>query len=232
MNLICVPIVVGVEQTRECINSLLAQDIETTVFAIDNGSKDGCSTLLRSYGSSISRIAYTQTRSLNAVWNDALTMAFGSLKLEHALVVNNDLVLRPDAYRLLLADGGDFVTGVGVGTMAEIAEINTGSRSPHPTFSCFLIRKKVWEEVGKFDEAYWAYASDCSYHLRMHRLGIPAYAIDVPFYHVNSGTMKRLEDADRDALQLKADADRAHFRMVYGFEVGSPEYEAAFKDVK
>ena len=38
----------------------------------------------------------------------------------------------------------------------------------------FIINKKTWERVGKFDEAYYpAYCEDCDYHLRMIKMGVP-----------------------------------------------------------
>lgn len=214
--------------TRKCIDSVLAQDIPCQPFVILNGSQD-CAAVVRSYGRRITSIAHFEPVSLNRVWNEALDMAFRSLKLEHVMVLNNDAILRPDMYSLLLADGGGFVTGVGVDSMEQTYVIHPESKSPHPTFSCFLIRKWVWERVGKFDERYWAYCSDCDYHLRMDRAGIDAYQIDVPFYHEFSGTMKGLDNAGRDALQKRADADRAEFVRQHGFSIASPEYEQAFR---
>lgn len=231
INLVIIPVVCNPTITRKCIDSVLAQDIECQPFVILNGSKD-CASMIRSYGRRITSIAHLEPISLNVLWNAALTMAFDSLKLEHVLVINNDLILPSNMYSLLLQDGGGFVTGVGVDKMPEMVTYDPASRSPHPTFSCFLIRKWVWEKVGKFDERYWAYCSDCDYHLRMDRAGIDAYQIDVPFYHEFSGTMKGLDNAGRDALQKRADADRAEFVLQYGFAVGSPEYEQAFRHAK
>jgi len=38
----------------------------------------------------------------------------------------------------------------------------------------FIINRKTWEKVGKFDEAYYpAYCEDCDYHLRMIKMGVP-----------------------------------------------------------
>lgn len=230
MNLVIVPVVAGVDMTRRCINSLLAQDIETSVFVVDNGSRDGCGSLLRSYGSRISRIAHMQTVSLNQVWNEALGMAFDSLKLDYAWVVNNDCVFRPDTFRLMLADGGGFVTGVGVDRLTD-EPVDPASRSPHPCFSSFLIRKSVWERVGKFDEDYWAYCSDACYHLRMEKAGINAYAIGLPFLHVGSGTLLELRETDYPRhveFCKRADADRETFKRKYGFAVGSDEYYNQF----
>lgn len=231
INLVIIPVVNNPILTKRCLDSVLAQDIPCQPFVILNGSQD-CAAVVRSYGRRITSIAHFEAVSLNSVWNTALTMVFDSLKLEHVLVINNDVILRPDTYSLLLADGGGFVTGVGVDSMDQTHVIHPESKSPHPTFSCFLIHKWVWEKVGKFDERYWAFASDCQYHLRMDRMGIDAYQIDVPFYHEGSGTMKHMSNEDRDALQKRADADRDEFVRQHGFSIASPEYEKAFRHSK
>lgn len=231
MNLVIVPVVVGATMTRRAIESALTQDINTHVFAIDNGSRD-CGPMLRSFGKRISLVTFPEPRSLNWVWNMALDTAFDSLRLDHALVINNDVVLRSDTYRLLLADGGEFVTGVSVSTMGAIAHANPTSKSPHPSFSCFLMRERVWRTVGKFDERYWAYASDGDYHLRMDRAGIDACAIDVPFYHEVSGTLKLLDSRTRNLFVKRADDDRETFCKTYGFSVGSDEYYRAFRSAR
>jgi glycosyltransferase involved in cell wall biosynthesis len=231
VNLCILPCVNNPILTKKCIDSVLAQDIPVAVFVILNGSHD-CAPVIRSYGQRIRSIAYTEPISLNVVWNQALDLAFNTLKLEHVLVINNDVILRPDTYNLLLADGGGFVTGVGVGTMEQLAICEPASRSPHPTFSCFLIRAEVWHRVGKFDERYWAFASDCDYHLRMDRMNIDSYSINLPFYHEGSGTMKHMSNDDRDLLQKRADADREEFIRQHGFAIASPEYEQAFRHSK
>ena len=158
------------------------------------------------------------------MWNEALTLVFDSLRLEYALVINNDVILRTDAYRLLRDDGGLFVTGVGVGTPEEMAQATPTARSPHPSFSCFLMRRECWERVGEFDEGMWAWAGDGDYHLRMHAEGIDAASIAVPFGHEVSATIKLAEPEERDRLGKQADADRAYFKKKWGCAIGSDDY--------
>ncbi len=230
MHLIVIPVLCGPQMTQRCIDSALVQDVDNVkVLVIDNGSRD-CGPMLRSYGGRITLVSYSMPRSLNVVWNMALDLAFRSLRLEHALVINNDVVLRPDTYRLLRDDGGLFVTGVSVNTIQATGHADVTSKSPHPGFSCFLMRSEVWNRVGRFDERYWAWCSDACYHLRMERMDISAYALDVPFCHEVSGTLKHLDPQTRDMLCKRADADRATFVQTYGFSVGSPEYYAAFRE--
>jgi len=232
MHLIVIPVLTGPHMTARCIDSALAQDVDDVkVLVIDNGSRD-CGPMLRSYGGRITLVSYSMPRSLNVVWNMTLDLAFRSLRLDHALVINNDTVLRPDTYRLLRDDGGLFVTGVSVDTMQAMKHADVTSKSPHPGFSCFLIRSECWNRVGRFDERYWAYASDGDMHLRMDRMGIDAYALAVPFYHEVSGTLKHVDDVTRDQLCKRADADRETFRQTYGFSIGSPEYYDAFRKLR
>ena len=234
-QLIIIPVVVGQAITRRCVDSALAQDIgDVEVLVIGNGCVDGTIQMLSAKYWNEPRvrvIAHAVMKSLNYIWNDAIGSAFIS-GAEHVLVINNDIVMRPDTYRLLVADGGLFVTGVSVGSMSETVRIDTSSRSPHPAFSCFLMREECWKRVGGFDEGFWAYASDLDMHLRMDKYGVDAYAIDVPFYHETSSTLRLVDNDTRDRLQKLADADRAYFKKKYGFAGGTDEYYAEFKKQK
>ncbi len=228
---VIVPVVCGPEMTRKCVDSALAQDVDDIeVLVVGNGCVDNTMQMVQARYWNDKRvrvIAHASMKSLNYVWNDAIESAFVE-GLAYVLVINNDIVMRPDTFKLLRDDGGLFVTGVSVGRMEEIASVAPESRSPHPCFSCFLVRRECWDLVGGFDEAFWAYASDADYHLRMDRAGVDAYALNVPFYHETSSTLRLVDNDTRDRLQRKADEDRAYFKKKYGFEVGSDEYYAAF----
>lgn len=232
MNLILMPVVCGVEMTKRTVESCFRQGVEggVTVLAVDNGSRDGVGNYLRSLNGQIILQTYNWPRSLSWVWNNTLQWAFERLRLDHVLVVNNDVVLRPDTYRLLLADGGDFVTGVSTDDVEVTYHIAPERRRPHPCFSCFLIRRSVWERVGAFDEGFWAWANDLDYHLRMEEKGIEAYTIGVPFYHIGSGTLKNVPDEARENLHKLATQDREFFKRKWGCEVGSDEYYARFRN--
>ncbi len=230
MNLIIMPVVAGLSMTRDCVKSLLAQDIgEVRVLAIDNGSQDGVGSYLRTLPSrQVTLLTKHHRVGLNALWNECLTMAFDSLKLDEALVVNNDTVLHPCTFRLLRDDGGLFVTAVGQAPGRELEIGDLTKRRPHPDFSCFLITRECWEGVGPFDERIHAFFGDNDYHIRMHRAGIEAYSLPIPFTHIASGTMKLASNELRDAIQREADEDREMFRRKYGFLPATPEYSEEF----
>lgn len=228
-NPILMPVLSNRQLTERAVESCLAQDLDgTRLIVIDNGSTDGVGDYLRSLPS-IELVAIERSIGLHRAWNRALDSIFLERQAEHCLVVNNDVRLRPDTYRLLRDDGGLFVTGVSADSESELAEVDASRRIPHPCFSCFLLRRKVWERVGPFDTSMETWAGDGDYHLRMDQMGIDAYAIQVPFLHAVSGTLKTAPNALRQQICRQADLDREAFRRKWGFAIGSRQYYARFR---
>jgi len=247
---VLIPIINGKELTRNCIKSVLAQDVPCEVFVLDNGATDGSGEMLRAWADD--RIHYIAARkpSVAASWNFGLKWLFAQ---GHAavLVLNNDTELRPDTVRWLLADGGPFVTAVGAVEKEKIrpqiggsykgredaswvdgdhwlASPDASAKRPHPDFSCFLIRKVCYEQVGPFDEGFdGAYCEDSDYHVRMMQAGITAEALELPFWHLGAGTIKN-DPSEATPIQQAADRNRKRFKEKYGVEVGSPQYYALF----
>lgn len=227
---IVMPIYNQLALTRDAIASCLAQDIAGGVrilCVIDRGD-DGVTQWLRTQGKSV-QVVEAPGCGVSKAWNLALDHIFNTLGGEHALVVNSDVRLRPDTYRLLVGDGGGFVTCVGTSSGAKFpGGIPSGRTRPHPDFSCFLLRTETWRLVGRFDDKMRIYTSDGDYHLRMHHAGITAYCIDLPFYHFASGSLKQTDPDDRERILKIAQRDREVFRDKWGFEMGGTEYYAAF----
>src|SRR6266516_856745 len=132
----------GLDNTRHAVASFLKQDIPVKVLILDRESTDGFSQWARAkYPEGPVTVLWDRNDSVSGAWNRAFNLVFRHLNTDHALVVNNDVELRPDTYRLLLADGGGFVTAVGVRDKRKLAgPVDPAIRSPHPDFSCFLIR--------------------------------------------------------------------------------------------
>lgn len=214
----------ALQLTKNAVRSVLEQDIPVQLHVVDNDSQDGTTEFLQSCVTHLE--TFRPALGVSAGWNFALDRIFR--KWDHALVVNNDVVLRPDTYRELLADGGDFVTAVSVDNVAGIQGEWRKAPRPHPDFSCFLIRKNVWDKVGAFDESMHLYASDGDYHLRMHKAGIEAYTIGIPFFHYASGTLKTASPGEKAMIQAQADRDRYRFEMKWGVKVGTAPYYAIF----
>jgi len=215
----------ALELTKKAVESVLAQDIPVDLMVIDNASIDETWPWLLSQG--VRTYSVPSQLGVSRGWNYGLRYFF-ELGAEYVWVVNNDAVYRPDTLRELIADGGLFVTGVGVNRPEDIQCDFVKNVRPNPDFSCFLIRREVWEKVGPFDDSMALYASDADYHLRMHKEGIFACTIGMPFYHIGSGTIKHATAEEAQAIRWQADRDRETFERKWGVRIGSKEYYDRF----
>jgi|WetSurMetagenome_2_1015567.scaffolds.fasta_scaffold04516_3 FkbM family methyltransferase len=427
INWILTPVHNGLHLTQKAVATFLKQDIgNVRVLLIDNESADGTNEWARSMYPQVVSLRKSPQLSVAQSWNKGLSLLFEGTPHEHVLVVNNDVELRPDTYRMLLSDGGGFVTAVGDGSIgsvrgwtplklvgcedkvkigkfmemgiplkgvvhvgtnegyevewylklglqvigfeaysraAEICQLRypdtviyngalgevhiptmlqvasgdgcgstflgslTGEKfvdtepcdmdrmdaydlgdcdclvvdvqgmelevlkgagdklkqfkclniecsrvpqyegeapaaevvawldeqgfyaitpiedhndilfvrkdvlgvRPHPDFSCYLIHREVWEKVGRFDEEFkGAFCEDWDYHVRLHKAGVDAHCISVPFYHVGSATINAMSPADAEKLSKQAGSNREYFKQKWGVEGGTPEYYSLF----
>lgn len=213
------------EMNKRAIDSIFAQDIPTELTIIDNSNKD--ETLDWALTNKIRIYPFRPQVGVSKGWNLGLGRIFDK-GAEHVLVPNSDTVLAPWFYRRLLNYAQPFITGVAVDVMPT-EQVPHCPLTPNPDFSAFLIRRDAWERIGKFDERMKIYCSDCDYHIRGHRLGVPMLKANVPYYHVNSQTLKRADPEDREAIQTQANKDREVFKELYGCLPGTEEYNQLFK---
>jgi hypothetical protein len=166
-------------------------------------------------------------------WNQGLSelMKWGSV--EHVLVIGNDTVLAPWTYRILLETSQKyrlpFVTGVAVDNMEQAMQ--TPEVDPityNPDFSCFLITRECWQQVGPFDEGMKHYSSDQDFHIRAHRRGVRLCKASVPYYHERSSTIRLASPEERMEIEAQANMDRAYLRQKWGVSAGGADYEALF----
>ena len=230
MNFIITPVRNNLHLTRKAVKTFRAQDIPVEILIIDNASTDGTAQWL-SAQRDLGVMHHDPPLSVAASWNRGLEFAFRQ-GADHALIVNNDTELRPDTYRLLLEDGGGFVTAVGTNDPEKIkppyALPDPAAKRDHPDFSCFLIRKETYYKVGPFDENFKiAFAEDGDYDVRLFKAGIRAYCIDLPFLHHGSMTIKNSDPAEIRRIQIQADKNRQYFAKKHGFAMASPEYYRA-----
>ena len=241
----------GLHLTRRTLKSALAQDVPVEVLLVDNASSDGTMQWGMAIATQHQNVTYTRVneqKSLAACWNLALKDVWRRGG-EHALVLNNDVVVYEGTYRMLLEHGGEFVTTVSVDKEDQFVvnesdfykrvgedeyrfEFGAVDR-PHPNFSGFLICKSCFDKVGPFNEAYYpAYCEDAEYHIRMHRAGIRAVCIDLPMLHIGNGanTLRFADPADANLIKRGADRNRDRFLETYGCRPGEPEYEQLFSE--
>jgi len=229
--------------TRNAVKTFLDQDIgDIRILIIDDDSTDG--TLQWAQSVPVMAIPRFEHSGVAAMWNLGLGIIFASN--DHALVVNNDVELRPDTYRWLVREGGGFVTAVGStdrqkirpevppSIPAELAPLgykppDPNNTRPHPDFSCFLIRKELYEQIGPFDENFKvAFCEDWDYHVRMHKAGRQAACIDLPFLHLSSQTVRNSPPEEQERIYSQAKRNREYFKEKWGVEGGSEAYYDLF----
>ncbi len=193
------------EATLTC---LITQDIGSIkILVVDNSPTPHDLTYWTRDGR-VTQMSFPSNLGVGASWNLGMRWAL-SRGAEYLLVVNHDVVLRPDTYRLLLEPLGGFVSGVGVHTSPEVhwkdplaigifPKLRGG-----PDFSCFVIKKAFYEAVGPFDECFYpAYREDNSYHWRAKCAGRgdEIFSVSVPYLHVNGGSAAIKENPGLKAL--------------------------------
>jgi GT2 family glycosyltransferase len=220
----------NMELSKRCVESVLAQDIPAVPFIWDNASTDGTVEWLRKEHQYFHRES-SSNLGVSAGWNWSVNYLFsgnGLARCEHVLVVGNDTILAPWTYSALLSVEMPFVTGVDIGMNPLPDKPDILPLSPHPDFSCFLIRRECWEKVGPFDENMVMYSQDQDYHIRAHHAGIQLWKASVPYQHERSSTLNRAPQEERNAIHLRANLDRAELRRKWGVPAGGPLYEALF----
>jgi GT2 family glycosyltransferase len=227
-----------VELSKACLKSLLAQTAPyATVLAVDNASTDSTPQWLRSTQAltpGIAVITFQQAESVARVWNEIMTVT-EQLHLPHVLIVNNDTELLPDTYKELewyaaLNHDVGLVSCVSR-RPGEDMTYDAITARPHPDFSCFLIKLSAWQAIGGFDEnCIGAFYEDNCAHVELHRRGIKAVCLSIPFLHHGSATIKSADKREKQRIESNAAHNREYFFSKYGCLPGSPEYDQLFSD--
>ena len=217
------------------------QDVPVKIFVYDNESIDGTKEWIAQQ-TDIVDLSSGVDLGVTAAWNFCLDILFSTTNdgaegwhAQTVLVLNNDTVLPPWFIKELAAYGmlynlDPFITGVATDDMSVLDRpAGVCLPSPHPDFSAYLIGKSVWEKVGPFDERFSLYCQDCDFHVRAHRLEVGLWKANVPYFHINSQTMKRASPEERAKISEQANKDRAVFQSLYGCLPGQPEYDDLFK---
>ena len=233
MNPVLVLVHNNLKYTQRCVESLLAQDVHTTVFLVDNGSTDQTQQWMAEQPE-IHYLRFESNTGFSHGVNEGLKWVFSHIDengntTEHCLCVGSDTILPPWFYSSLALLDLPFVSGVAVEDMEQIANPPEPSDPvPHPDFSAWLTTKELWEKLGGLSEDMVSWASDCDMHVRAHRLGIMLWKINKPFFHIRSRTLELAPKREKRLLEMQADADRMTFAQKWKARVGSPQYADLF----
>jgi len=248
---ILMPIAAHPEYTRAAIADCLAQTIPTRLLLINQGVDDLFrEELERIAEEADDRIVLWHHQpplpSLAATWNRALTFVWEAGGTE-ALVVNNDVRLRPDTVEILslcLGEGRQlFVSAVGVApeqfdpaAPLQMAIINGDGEAcalekGGPDFSCFLISRACHDRF-QFDEGFVpAFCEDLDYHRRLmlagegHRI----FSVNLPYLHYGSATLKTVEPDQRARIERAIEQQsRAYYQRKWGGPVNAETFVLPF----
>ncbi len=170
----------------------------------------------------ITTVLYTPglERSVAGAWNEGLKTAIAD-GCEHLMIMANDVVLQLDTIDQLLEYGQrcpetDLWSAISTNGRGEI---DAGTVSENPDYSCFMIRKEAVEKFGWFDEKFKpAYFEDSDSHARIVLGGGTAVCVHAAqMYHRGSMTVRLDKEAEHHS-NYWFPINRERFRKKWGHE--------------
>lgn len=189
--------------------------------------------------SSFAYYEFNDANNLSRAWNKGIMKGF-ERGAKYVLVLNLDIVLHPlsiqnlvtfydthpDAYMVSPNEWADQNT-------LEQAELHNTS-STGISFSCFMIDRKLFQDIGLFDEQFGpAYHEDADMSYRMSLKNCPLYRISSALYwHLDRGTIKAaLFNNDTRFLQLlreDMDASMKRYEAKWGGLPASEKFKTPY----
>lgn len=154
----------------------------------------------------------------NTGFSGAVNLGIRMASTEYVILLNNDTEADPDYIRQmekgiaasprifsvsskmiqmfhpdLMDDAGDLYTVIGWGFQRGVGQKSSGYRKPRRVFAACagaaIYRRKVFEEIGLFDELHFAYLEDMDVGYRARIAGYENwYCPEAVVYHYGSGT--------------------------------------------
>ncbi len=200
---IVIPNYNGIKFMEECIRSLLHQDPETPsyhIIVVDNGSEDGSRELVEQQFPQVELIAL----STNTGFCHAVNVGIQASETPYVILLNNDTKVkagfvkalydamesRPNAFSVsakmlmwdnpdLLDDAGDRYCALGWaysrGKGKQAHQYNQAVKIFSACGGAAIYRKSVFDEIGLFDEAHFAYLEDLDMGYRAQIYGYDNY---------------------------------------------------------
>lgn len=191
------------------------------LFLVDNGSVDGTQEWI-SEESGYEHVLNGENLGVAKAWNQILYWALSHNDPDVVFILNNDIVLHPEAMdrmiETVLEGGKGGVSGVAIGNDPVMLLHCTRPEprySPAMNFCCFGLTRSTITRVGVFDEGFkLAYFEDNDYHHRMQLDGIDASSdLWAPFSHYGSRTIREGGVNIHAAFRT----NREYFRQKWGF---------------
>lgn len=207
----------GMKYIDECLGSLQGQNHHPlTVIFVDNGSSDGSQYHVRKHFPWVETIVLDKNQGFDVPNNLAMKRAL-SEGADYLLLVNNDVVLEPNAISELveagerdpsigalgsvqlkysdptqvISAGGSFDWKRGIVVQCENRPV-VNREVRFLSGAVFMLKKTVAERVGMLDEDYYFYGEDVDLSTRImkHQYKLVCVASSIVRHHVRGSTAK------------------------------------------
>lgn len=210
---IIIPNYNGLKFMEPCFKALKAQsDKNFELLVVDNGSTDGSVDWLKDH--EIPSVFLTE----NTGFSGAVNAGIRKSKTPYVILLNNDTEPEPDYvkelvramdrsprifsvsskmiqlyHKELMDDAGDMYSILGWPYQRGVGQSSRGYTKPRSVFAACagaaIYRREVFDEIGGFDEAHFAYLEDIDVGYRAKIFGYEnVYCPAAVVYHVGSGT--------------------------------------------
>lgn len=205
----------GRKYLRGCLDSLQQQSRQDFhILLIDNGSEDGSVSFVQTHYPEVELRCFETNRGFCAAVNEGIRMA----KTPYVILLNNDTICEPDFVAALIAgirqskscfacgskmlkmqdetvmdNGGDYYCALGwayaLGKDRPAAHYDRKREIFSACAGAAIYRRAVFDEIGLFDEAHFAYLEDIDISYRAKIAGYHNYYIpQAVVHHVGSAT--------------------------------------------
>jgi len=212
----------GQDDLPDCLDSLLAQSFQHRIIVVENGSKDRSLELLRTHYPQIELIIHKRNRGFAGGVNAGIRQAIAD-KDDYVALFNNDAVADKDWLKNLVADL-DVNTDAGIATcklmsadgkhLDSTGDLYTTWGLPYPrgrgetdldkyddrvqvfgaSGGASLYRISTLEEIGLFDEDFFAYYEDVDLSFRAQLAGWKVrYVPEAVAYHQIGATSSKIK---------------------------------------
>jgi len=204
----------GIDHLKKCLKSLKEQDMKLRVVVVDNGSVDGSVEYIKNNYPEHDLIINHE----NLGFSTAVNQGIKSVNSDFIFLLNNDVILEKNCIKNLLscieaddkifAVGSKMLQSTGMELIDDVGDeytllgftkkVGNGKSSDLYTdkreiFSACagaaIYRRAIFNEIGYFDESFFAYMEDVdiSYRARIHGYKC-IYCPEAVIYHVGSAT--------------------------------------------
>ena len=234
---IIVPVLNCLDYTKAMLPTIKTKRAYKLIL-IDNGSTDNTWDFFKAQRRKNNALIkhFEQNIGVGSAWNWGIDQARMYFNSRYFLILNNDLLLHPEAIDVLIAtlSPPNVVLSTATNVSGRVAspdnvlslKIPTKKKLKEaPDFSCFMLSKEAIEKVGHFDEQFFpAYFEDNDYHYRIKLAGLKAVKTNQALYfHYGSRTIKENEEV-RNKSNLGYTVNREYYKRKWGGKPGKEKF--------